>query len=70
MKYAVLSAAVVAIGTALAAWYTHRHRAALYHRHGRPGVRHHIRPSRLHRAVRWVLAARIHITFSANARTV
>jgi hypothetical protein len=67
MRYAVLSAAVVVF----AFWYAHRHRAALYHRHGRPGVRHHIRPTRLHRAARWVLTARIriHITLSTNART-
>jgi hypothetical protein len=69
MRYAVLSAVVVAIGTALAAWYTHRHRAALYHRHGRPGVRHHIRPARLRLFARWVLSLRIHITLSSNART-
>jgi hypothetical protein len=65
MRYAVLSAAVVVF----AFWYAHRHRAALYHRHGRPGVQHHIRPSRLHRVARRVLTARIHITLSSNART-
>jgi hypothetical protein len=68
MRYAVLSVAV----TAFACWYARRHRAALYHRHGRPGVQHHIQRTWLHRAARWVLTARIriHIILSSNARTV
>lgn len=47
---AALTAALVAGLWAYALWLARRANARRYHRHGRPGVHHHIRPTRRHRA--------------------
>lgn len=68
MRYAVLSAVVIAF----AAWYAHRHRAAIYHRCRYDRARCHAAPTRIHRvwvAVRRLASVRIHITIGTGART-
>jgi hypothetical protein len=80
LRYAVLSAAVVAVATVLSAWYDRKrcaavcwHRAAVYHRRRWRHANCHAAATRMHRvrlAARWVLSLRIHITLSSNARTV
>lgn len=47
---AALTAALVAAVWAVVLWRTRAGRRRDYHRHGRPGVRHHIRPTRRRRA--------------------